>query len=417
VNESNTGLFHCGRCGIFFKAKIGPGVIRRCPECGGDPALALDDRRVRKLRSDETIVRDLAANPDAASHAAAATRHDAAHAPRNRPKISPLLRRSLIFVGLWLVLLGVFAAGVMIRNHRQEREETERSARYKADRGNESDPFSPNLGPVEREFTRVAFPGCKNALSGFLQGGSPETRSHWVCDPLNMIGPMTRFGDAHPSYPPDQMPTQEYFGILDTPEGRMIESLWKTPDGRRIEAVFQNTKDGWRLDWEEFARYSETPWVMFLAGDGRKTAEFRLLARQRLAEERENKPRMSIVFHPPHFGKPDDAGPASPVFEVFRASKPGRKLEALFALAESGKAPFDARLPALDPIGMIRVQVRVSRSDPTGAQGAGRTFKLEDVTAGHWLRIRSPGIPDEEEWADPPPSDTQNGEADADSDG
>ncbi len=404
VSNPTTGLFHCGRCGIFFKAKIGPGVIRRCPECDGDPTLALDDRRVRKLKADATVVRDLAANPDAAGKADDESRQGKQHAHQHRRKINPTLRRLVIFVGLWLVVLGVIAAAVMIRNKRRDREGAQRTARYKAERTSESDPFSRVLNPADREFIKTAYPDCQESLFGFLQSVSPEMRSHWVCDPLNTIGAMTGFGDANPSYPPDEMPEQEVFTILNTPDGRMVESLWKAPDGRNIEAVFQHTDDGWRLDWEEFVRYSQSPWVMFLVGEGEQVAEFRLLARERLAEERKNKP-LSIVFHPPHFGEPSGAGPASPVFTVLRASKPGRKLEALFALAASGKTPFDAGVPSLDPTGMIRVRVRVRRSGPTGTHGVGRTFRLEDVLAGHWLRIRADGIPDEENGDASPPTD------------
>jgi hypothetical protein len=403
VSEPNTGLFHCGRCGAFFKAKPGPGVIRRCPECGGDPAPALDDRRVRKVTPDQAIVRDLAANPEAAEQAREEPRpHTKHHESRSRRKAKRSLHRLLAFVGLWLVLLGVIAAAMMIRNRRQEREETERIGRYKADHANDLALPAKDIDAIDRELIRNAYPDCQKSLSRFLQTATPETRSHWVCDPLNTLGPMTRFGEANPLYPPDQMPEYEYFGVLHTPEGRMVESLWKAPDGRRIEAVFQRTPAGWRLDWEEFVRYSKTPWAMFLVGDGENTGEFRLLARQRLANERKGKLTLSIVFHSPHFGNPDDPGPASPVFEVFRASKPGRKLEALFALAESGNAPFHAHLPSLDPPGMIRVRVRITRSAPAGNKGAGRSFKLEDVLAGHWLRIQADGIPEEEGWGGTP---------------
>ena len=49
VNEATNGYFHCGRCGRFFQADIGVVLVRRCPNCGANPALDLEDRTESKL--------------------------------------------------------------------------------------------------------------------------------------------------------------------------------------------------------------------------------------------------------------------------------------------------------------------------------------------------------------------------------
>jgi len=237
VSESSNGLFHCGRCGHFFKARTGTGVIRRCPKCGGDPALAIDDRRVRKMNAEGEVVRGIAPNPEAGEEETAPhqhARHEGRHSRRNHKKTNPAMRRLVIFVALWLIVLGVFAVAVVIRNNRKAREDADRAERYKTERAEQSGPFFQNLNAMDREFIRNAYPKCQETLFGILQNLSPESRSHWVCDPLDTIKKMARFGSTFFSCKPDELPEHEYFGILDTPKGRMVESLWKTPDDRRI---------------------------------------------------------------------------------------------------------------------------------------------------------------------------------------
>ncbi len=390
MREPDTGWFHCGRCGSFFKAPLGHAVLRRCTHCGADPALALDDRRMRKVTADGVVVRDLAATGEEAQETSSGrTRRSRS---RRRRTLDPTLRRLVILLGIWIALLGLFAVAMMARNQRREREEVARAARYKPTTPASNDPLAVNFDATQGELVNEAFPQCREALFGFLSSAAPETRSQWVHDPLRMLGPMSRFDQAAAPYAHDEMPTHEYVGLLDTPDGQLLETLWTAPDGRRIEAIFRRGQEGWRLDWESFVRFSETPWVMFLAGGGPATQEFRLLAREPLAEERRHLTSIRIVFHPPRFGIPGEAGPASPEFQVGRLSDPGRKLESLFALNRQGLTPFHAKVPTQDPEDMIRVRVRIHRTDDAGV---GRRFVLEDVLAGHWLGIQASGIPDD----------------------
>jgi hypothetical protein len=393
MSEIVTGLFHCARCGNFFKGPIGPAVVRRCPECGGDPAVSLDDRRVRKVTAEGTIVRGISAGPEGQEESGEAPDPSPTHRHRSRHRRDKdqSVLRLVVFLALWVGVLGVFAAAMMMKNQRREREEQSRAEKYRATRIVAQDPLAMNLSATERDLIEEAFPACRTALIGFLQSPSPEIRSQWVCEPLRILGALSRFDQSSTAYQADQAPTNEFLGVLQTPAGKMIETLWKSPDGARIEAVFRRDQEGWRLDWESFVRYSETPWVMFLAGGGKPVQEFRLLARERLAEERRQEPTLSVVFHPPRFGDPAEAGPASPEFLVRRLSDPGRKLTALFELARAGQTPFNAKAPTQDPEEMIRVRVRIRRIDDAAAS---RKFEVEDVLAGHWLGIEDGGIPD-----------------------
>jgi hypothetical protein len=155
-----------------------------------------------------------------------------------------------------------------------------------------------------------------------------------------------------------------------------------------LDAVFINENGEWRLDWDHFVRYSKHPWPLFLAGGGSTQGEFRLLARQRLADDRKNADTLSLVFYTPQLGRPSDLGSKSPEFLVKRDSKNGRLLEAAFNLEKSGKRAFGVNLPSNDPEGIIRVRVKVRRVDENDE----RHFVLEDVVACHWYSIDEPGM-------------------------
>lgn len=305
-----------------------------------------------------------------------------------------------MFIAAWVFLLAVFAVIMKVVNDRREREEEERLKAYKQGRGEESQGLQISDRARDREFLREVFPSCQAAFAQFLHSPSPEARMQWVHESAELARPMTRFYQSNLPYRPETTPEHDYLGVLESPTGLIIESLWGDEDGRRIEAHFRNDGGEWRLDWKGFVRFSETPWVMFVAGGGAEVQEFRLLARERLAEERRLEPSISLVLHPPRFGVPEEPGPASQEFEVPRLSEVGRKLEALFKLKREDKAPFGARLPSLDPVEMIRVRLRVRRIDDETSR---RKFEIEEVLAGHWMGIADPGIPEagEEDGDDP----------------
>jgi len=394
VNEVRDGFFHCGRCGRFFRAEAGVALVRRCPHCGGDPALALSDRRDPRLPiAAGDIVRDMAlgAEPGAAGNEAAAAESRHQHRAGHRRRVSPALRRLVIFIAAWVALLGVVAVVMKVVNDRRESEELQRMNEYKRTRGDKQEGLVISERVRDREFLDDVFGPCQRALTGFLQATSPEERLQWVCDPLRLTGPLSRFYQTNTAFVPGDALENEYLGVIETSTGVIVESLWKGPEGRRIEAVFRKQDDQWRLDWEAFVRFSEVPWVMFVAGGGEEVGEFRLLARERLANERRLEPSISLVMHPPRFGVPDEPGPVSSEFVVPRLSDAGRKLGTLFRMRRDGEVPLGARVPGEDPEDMIRVRVRVRRIDDDKTR---RRYEIEEVLAGHWLGIEDTGIPE-----------------------
>lgn len=234
-----------------------------------------------------------------------------------------------------------------------------------------------------------AIPACSQTFSAFLTSGTPEERNQYLLNPMDTAARMSRFYTLNPLVNIDPAKLSLIANaVLHLPNDRAIETQWKSSDGRLFDAVFVKQKGEWLLDWDYYIRYSDYPWALFLAGSGGETGEFRLLARERLADERKNADSISIVLYAPRFGDSNSTGFASPEFLIPRESKNGRLLEAAFKLEKSGKRSFGVSLPGLDPEGHIRVRVKVRRS----GELTEHRYELEDVVACHWYSVDAPGV-------------------------
>jgi hypothetical protein len=232
---------------------------------------------------------------------------------------------------------------------------------------------------------------CSEVLSAFLEAGTPEARNQFVLNPVATAGPMARFYALNPLSRIDPKTVRNTANsLLDLPTGQALESRWVSTDGRTLDCVFVQQKGEWRLDWEHFARYGDYPWSLFLAGDGKPEAEFRLLVRERLAQERSESSHMSLVFYAPRFGYPELIGSASPEFLLSRDSDDGQLLTAAFIKRQAGEPLYGSTLPYLEPDGMIRVRVKVRRLNP--ASETGQKFELVQIIACHWLALDDPGV-------------------------
>jgi len=234
-----------------------------------------------------------------------------------------------------------------------------------------------------------AGPPSGAAFSGFLAAGTPEQRNQYVLSPVTTAARMARFYELNPmvNVAPESV-SLAGSEVLHLPSGRAIESFWNTTDGRQLDAVFVEQDGEWRLDWDHFVRFSTYPWALFLAGSGESEGEFRLLARQRLAEERKDAEALSIVLYAPRFGSVSETGFQSPEFLIARAARNGRLLDAAFKAEGAGKRVFNLTAPNPNPEGLIRVRVKVRRLE----ENMERRFELLEVVACHWYSVDVPGV-------------------------
>lgn len=240
-----------------------------------------------------------------------------------------------------------------------------------------------------------ASPLCNQALAGFLTASTPEERNQFVSSPIETASRMARFYSQNPmaSIDPATLGTRNA-AVIDLPGGKAIELQLGSSDGRLLDVVFVRENEEWKIDWDHYARYSDSPWALFLAGSGDAEGEFRLLARERLADERKDRDTLSLALYAPRFGFAKDTGFQSPEFIVKRDTPNGRLLESAFKLEREGARAFGVNLPSLNPEGFIRIRVKIRRSEVDQK----RHFEIGKVIACHWYSTDEPGM----ETSDPP---------------
>ncbi|MFD0893425.1 hypothetical protein KBB96_18520 [Luteolibacter ambystomatis] len=235
-----------------------------------------------------------------------------------------------------------------------------------------------------------AIPDCGRTLAGFVTAGTPEERNQFVHQPIATAGKMARFYAMNPIITVDGSSLKlKSDRVIKLAGGHAISTVWSVADGKTLDAVFLQEDGEWRLDWDQFVRYSDYPWPLFISGSGGDSGEFRLLARQRASTLNGDVGPLSLTLYSPRFGFPSEPGPGSPEIEVTRTSEDGRLLAAAFQNAKKGARPFDGQMANEDPEGMIRVRVRIHR---TRNEHGNFHFEVEKVIACHWISSDEPGV-------------------------
>ncbi len=375
MSDSHPFWFHCGRCGSLFQAPAGEDEGRLCSKCGFAPATGLL----------EAAIATPAHVPEARQTGAEGEESVAKTRTRKRKGSHFMLK----LIAGWLIVLLLIIVGA--RQLWRDAPQTTKPASTRVE--------DPVISDLDVKLLEEAGPRCTEAFSGFLNAGTPEERNQFVLDPVNTASRMARFYSLNPlvNIEPKTLRFQDQ-SVLEVPGSRAIESRWIGEDDKIYDAVFREENGEWRLDWDHFSRYSDYPWALFLAGSGAPEGEFRLLARERLAEERKAEQNISVVLYAPRVGRPGESGLQSPEFLVSRNKPEGRLLDAAFKAARKQQALFGSTLPRIDPEGMIRVRVTVKRTEVN----LERRFEITKVSACHWLSIDDPGVvPEKNEAGEP----------------
>ncbi len=367
MSDSQLFWFHCGRCGALFQSAAGNSEGRICSNCGADPSPSVVEAPAPAAGTKvPDQAREDVETPAATRGKRSARKH------KNRHLMAKLM------LG-WTVILALIVFGARRLWHAAPQVPGKVTSAVEA----------PVLDAEDRDLMQTAGPLCSQVFAGFLSAGTPEKRNQFVLSPVTTASRMARFYDMNPlvNIKPDTL-SPAATGLVRLPGGDALESRWEAKDGRVFDALFRNENGEWRLDWDHFARYSDYPWPLFIAGSGPDEGEFRLLARERLAVERRNEPEISIVLYAPRFGAPTEAGFQSPEFLVSRKTVDGQLLDAAFEQARAGRKVFGADMGDINPEGMIRVRVKVRRYE----EEMERKFEITGVTACHWYSVDEPGV-------------------------
>lgn len=366
--------YHCGKCGSLFQSGFGQNSERVCEECAQKPSTGLWPAQ----GSSETasVEREV---PIYVNRGEEMVEDSGRKAVRKKRKTNVMMR--VIVAWTFVMLLAVWL------RHHYTKKDSEKE-KQEAVAGNMT---KGTLADERVALLNSALPDCHRALGGFLTSGTPEARNQFVADPIETAGKMAIFYANNPFPNVDvKKLTRVSQEIVKVGGEWMISTRWKEQDGMEFEALFRRDSGTWRLDWEQFNRYSDYPWALFLAGEGKSEYEFRLLARQRMSgdDAEQTGARLNFVMMAPEFGKPAEMGMESPEFVVDRRSDEGLLLEAAFHARADKKPIFGLKSPNPEPDGLIRVHVRVKREELGGV----RKFVLEKVIGCHWITTEDPGF-------------------------
>lgn len=350
-SEALSRWFHCGNCNELFEQVEPLQIGARCPLCGGDPhsgkAGQLGESIAQQINAVNVV-------------------DDASASAKSSWTMSKL-------VGVWLGLLFFIVLGARWKWKRPAVAATDKK------------PVSGEvISAKDQVFLQKVMPACLDAYVGFLTSPANESRSQFVLDPISSVVRMSRFYglNAVPNSNLDTMRVEKHH-LIQLPQGTALEVQWVPGERSCVETVFQQENGEWRLDWPHYARYGDHPWVLFLAGDGPSEGEFRVYARERLAEELKAKETISLVLYAPVAGRLGELSGRSPECVIRRDSPDGKKITQALLDRKQGRRPFGALLPNLDPDEVIRLRVRMKRNEV----GAQRGFEIMEVKACHWYSV------------------------------
>lgn len=360
---NNTSWFHCGRCGSLFLSTPGESDDRFCANCGCKPSLGIEPLSL------ETAAPQISDQPiDAAGRK---------RVGQSKSKDAFLLVK--LFT-VWVLVLG----GIVVVARKKWPKQAPPVVTPKVESAMKAVAAAEDVALLEE-----AGKLCLTSFSGFLAATSPEEQNQFVRNPIETAPRMARFYNMNPLGTIDAKTlSSRGAAVVHLPGVQAVETHLSSPDGRLLDAVFIKENDEWRLDWEHYARFSDYPWALFLAGNGEVEGEFRLLARERLPEERKDEATISLVLYAPRFGYANDTGLQSPEFLVRRDTRNGKLLDAAFKLERSGQRIFNVNLPSINPEGLIRVRAKIRRFVVEGE----RRFEIKDVIACHWYSVDDPGV-------------------------
>jgi hypothetical protein len=349
---------------------------RLCGKCGFDPGTGVLESPAEPIAANEPT--DEATDGEEADQPETSEKHE--HRGKRSGKRRKNRHFMLKLIGGWTLVLAL----IIVVARKMWHVDTRDTAPVPTTKIEEPAASDEDLALLNENVRK-----CMEVFNGFLSAGTPEERNQFVLNPVTTASRMARFYSLNPltNIKPQTVQLADN-AIINLPGAKSIETQWKCDDGRSIDALFREENGEWRLDWDHFARYSDYPWSLFLAGSGDPEGEFRLLARERLAEERKDQETISIVLYAPRFGHPLDTGFQSPEFLVSRASHEGRLLEAAFKLVREGKQVLGSTLLKNNPDDMIRVRLKVRRTEAE----LERKFQITKVIACHWYTIDDPGV-------------------------
>jgi len=402
--NSTPAAYHCPSCGILSQAGEGEGGEHVCRACGykfrkpirvaprggagrvesGGKFVQRDVVSRRRLQSREQVVAPaeplavaeatLAAGPEDPRHLKEEMLEDGTlKVLKRRKRKKRDARRQLMFMGLWVFVVG--AISLSVREYVKLdyapvlEDEKERQKRVEQEKASEV-----------QGFIELHIEECRQVMEGYFAAADTAERAQYVREQTRVASRMAVFYQTNLAQRPGSVLTLERRGLKIMGEVPGIETLWRDQEGKYYELVFVREKGRWAIDWEEFVRYSSMPWHRFLVGTAGQEGEFRLYLRKRQVVL-ESEGLVGVQFYPPE----DDAAlrqrGESPRVLVRLNSEVGERLMRLWEREIEEPGVGDSMLWERDPDELQRVRVVLGWE--VGEDGEDYMV-MKELVAGDW---------------------------------
>lgn len=384
MTQIQSSWHHCGKCGEIYKAS----ADAPCPACARTSLPARKKINVHTVNAGASHTRKefnpklIVEQPSAPKLVRIDTSVSTADDPtasrksteRKRKKSTALVK----FVIGWFIALALLAGLIKWQFGDDQPLPVTTPSEENVD---------PTLVSKNIDIFSRAYPSIIKSTGEFFDSRAAETLSQFCRRRPSLA--MTIFNDAAKAslFKPE---TAELIqnNVIHIGGQPMIETVWQDDRKRKMEIVYAEEDARWLIDWESYAKSSTLPWSVFLSENGDGEGTFRMLVRERLAEQKYNDLAMSVVFYEPSFFHGGPAGMITPEFSVDRKSRNGRLIAAALTARLNDKPLFQSIFPKTDPPSMARVTVKIRRI----AKEQEKTFELVEVLACHWMGTDDPGV-------------------------
>lgn len=213
---------------------------------------------------------------------------------------------------------------------------------------------------ANRLFLRKQLPEVKTAFIDFMKQPTNDGREQFIANAPAMARHFANHYLRHGFPRPETAIHTVEANVITLSEDPLklgIETIWADEDNNQMGAVHLY-QQGWKLDWECFAPYSQINWSRFLLGEFEEEGTFRLLVRKRRSEDDAKRMLLSFYRAPEFFEKEGQFKKTeSPEVSVPLNSKIAKEFLALWEARENGEAPYGSILERLDPEGYLRITV------------------------------------------------------------
>jgi len=215
-----------------------------------------------------------------------------------------------------------------------------------------------NERTVKREILKRHYPQVVTNFKKFLSYPTNEGREQFISNSAELSLPFTKHYRQHPFPSPESKMKPIASNVIKLSESDYgIETVWGDGGSNRLGAVYLWDGESWRVDWENFARYSTDSWSRFRAELGEKEGTFRLLVRKRETDDETEEFYLSF-YRPPTFNEEAEVFRVteSPEVRLETKSALGQKFLELWGSFKAGDAPYDSILgKSLDPENFLRI--------------------------------------------------------------